>query len=165
MKTIRAYFDTNPLLDLAKKRNGITAAHVRSLRRAVRREKVSIILSIHNVEELVARIEESPDECERELRFVLELADRQSFIKPAREIIPDAVRSCLEGRKPEPLLVKNESIWQGLDQLLSPALDDGLDFIAVMQKTRDQSREFLQSRLEDQSAFQQLSKENVDKEK
>lgn len=86
------YFDTN-VFDHIHKRLGVADSDLSALYSAVKAGKISILLSVLNLEEILAALDSCPDLAMAELRLILDLADWQRFVKPTNMLLSDDI-SC-----------------------------------------------------------------------
>ncbi len=93
------YFDTNVFRHLTVDEEAI-------LRKAIAAKQISILLSVINIEELLAALEKSAeDEVLPRIRRLLELVDRHRFLKDTSMLVTDDLRSyALDGRATSPVL-------------------------------------------------------------
>ncbi len=86
-----AYVDTNVFGHIRSKENGVTAEHVQRLRAVVASGELVIPASVVVAEELLATIASSPARAFSLGRLYLELASMNHCIKPAGDLMRDAI--------------------------------------------------------------------------
>src|SRR5262245_6522924 len=91
------YFDTNVFSDICRKRNEVTVANELALRDAVTKGKISIVLSILNLEEKLCAFNNEPDLTLAELQFIQDLADWHKIVKPYHQLLADDIYSYASG--------------------------------------------------------------------
>lgn len=87
------YFDTNVFDHIERHLHGVTDWDLYVLRRAVKDEKIAIVLSFLNVEETLFIVESQPERAQARIKLILGLASNRLFVKSQELIIGDDMRS------------------------------------------------------------------------
>ena len=134
------YFDTNVFRHLREEEEGV-------IRRAIDTNRISILLSVINLEELLAALESAPEsEVLCRTRRLLTLVDRGRFLKDASMLLTDDLRSYARcGFAERPFLSDDDYIraLQGLRAL--QAGDPSLNVQEINMEARMQRVQFLRS--------------------
>src|SRR3990172_3700096 len=91
IKTV--YFDTNIFDHIHTGKSGVTEADRHALRSAIKAGRISIILSIWNIEEVLAAPESSPDIAVAEFQLMKELTSwrQRGLIKHPEQLLGDDI--------------------------------------------------------------------------
>lgn len=137
-----AYFDTN-VFDHIHKEIGVTGAGLLALRSAVRAGRISILLSVLNLEEVLSALASSPAHAIAELRLILGLADWQRLVKPPNLLLSDDICCYARGDDlPEPFIT-DPVVESYLRALLNPSQQDIDELWPVVKETRQQKEDFV----------------------
>lgn len=140
-----AYFDTN-VFDHIHKRISVTDSDLSALRSAVKAGKISILLSVLNLEETLAALDSCPDLVMAELQLILDLADWQRFVKPTDMLLSDDISCYARGVSLPPPFITDPVLWSNLEKLRNGSQKDVADIWAdVKEKTQKQKENFKES--------------------
>lgn len=135
------YFDTN-VFDHVYKKIGVSKPDLLVLDSAVKTGKISILLSIVNLEEVLCALESCPDLAIAELQFILRLTGRQRMLKPPHLLLRDDIKSyVLTGVSSKPFIV-DSLIQSSLRALQNPSQRDMVELLSVVKATREQKEAF-----------------------
>lgn len=87
------YFDTNVFDHLVKRENNVTAADEKELRLAVQDGKISIPISLINLEEALCALENYPKEASKNYKIISDLSDCRKIIKTPRQMLLDDINA------------------------------------------------------------------------
>src|SRR5262245_16857788 len=120
------YFDTNVFGDLYGKRIPVTAADELAVRSAVRDGKISIVLSILNLEEKLCAFNVCPDLTMAELQYMQALVNWGKCVKDPEQLLQDDIRSYIQSREQSnPFMTDSRRIAQ-----VREVLNSGMENIA-----------------------------------
>lgn len=86
------YFDTN-VFDHIERRYDISDWDVYILERAIKDEKIAIVLSFLNLEEILFLVQKQPERASARINLILRLANLRLFIKSQEIVIGDEIHS------------------------------------------------------------------------
>lgn len=140
MKTV--YCDTN-VFDRIHKRLGVTDSDLHALKAAAKKAHLSILLSVLNIEEVLAAIRADPTLAIRELWLILELADWRRILKPPDILVMDDVTAYAHGAVvPQPFLDNDDPLRVGLQTLRNPTQRDIDELMPLLDESREQREDF-----------------------
>src|SRR3989442_7170650 len=90
------YFDTN-VFDHIHKGIDITEADRLALRSAVENGRISVLLSLLNLEEALCILEQSKTHAIAEVQLILELAEKRQLVKLPSTLLGDDIRCYAQG--------------------------------------------------------------------
>lgn len=138
----RVYCDTN-VFDHIHKRLGVMDSDLRTLKSAIQRGDVSILLSVLNVEESLAAIKRDPTLAIRELWLILELADWNRILKsPGILVTDDIIAYAQDAASPQPFLDSDHPICAGLQTLRNPTQRDIDELLPLLDESKTQREDF-----------------------
>lgn len=140
--TKTVYFDTN-VFDHIHKKIGVTDADLLTLRSAVKASKLSILLSILNIEETVSVLKSNLALAIAELQLILELADWSKLVKPPDQLLRNDMSCYARGRAPSEPFVVDSVIQLGLRALQIPSQQDIFELLDATREIRKQKEEFM----------------------
>lgn len=142
---ITAYFDTN-VFNHIHKGYDVTAQDMETLSSAVKAGKVSIVLSIHVLEELLSTLQSLPDLAKALVQLFLDLADWDRVAKPAHLLLSDDISRHASGEVLNNPFVEDGAlgIIQGnLRALLNPGPQGISELLADASEAQNQKIEFM----------------------
>lgn len=139
--TKTAYFDTN-VFDHIHKRIGVTESDLTKLRSLIMSGRLSVLLSILNLEETVSLLNSYPELAIAELQLILCLTDWQKLLKPPNLLLSDDIKSYARGEVPCQPFIEDSVIQLNLHRLLNPSQQDITELLEVMRVTQKQKEDF-----------------------
>lgn len=137
------YLDTN-VFDHIHKGIDVTEADLLALRSAVENGRISILLSVLNLEEALCAFEQSPTQAIAELRLTLELAERGQLVKPPGMLLGDDILCYAQGDALlEPLITLDPMVQSNLELLASPSQKDMDELWLIVKETQKQKEDFV----------------------
>lgn len=142
---MKAYLDTNAFDHLYKKID-CTGEDIANLRKAIYGGRLSIRLSIHNLEEILLGRTVQPQALSAEIRLVLSIASSRTLLKPCDELILDDIRDyASKGATGSPFMhgPQQNAVSSGIAELIETdgeEIDE--DFRDVLESTRRQKERF-----------------------
>jgi|GEM_PF-5746030 len=157
MKPLNVYFDTNALLDLIHpEARSVDYRHPGAIRKAVRKGKVRVHVSIFNIEEILPRLCKEPEQVRYELAFLADISERTWFIKQPSELVIQAVKSCVLGCPTESTIESAEQIWSRLESDLNPRRPcEAIYLFGAQRDTRVMTERFRANMAEYASGFRE----------
>lgn len=137
-----AYFDTNVFDHLMNKKYGLTVIDEKTLVSAVKSGKISIPLSLLNLEEALCAWENYPDEASRKIKFILDLADWGKMIKPQDKLLTNDIKSYVRGSSINQPFFEDPNIHSGLKELRNPTKNNMSKFIGMIKKIKEEKTQF-----------------------
>jgi hypothetical protein len=134
------YFDTNVIDHLIKKKNGVTIDNKKLLRSLVKENKISIPLSIINLEEAFSALENYPDEARRQYLFLSELVDYNKIIKAPDQLLRDDIISYLKNNSSDYHFLDSSVIKFNIAELFNKKRIK--EFYAILQKIKEEKTSF-----------------------
>src|SRR5258708_19541825 len=134
-----AYFDTSAFDHLYKK-IGCTAADIANLRKKIYGRELSILLSIHTLEEILLDRRARPELLVAKMKLTLSLGNFRRMVKPCDQLLIDDIRAYAEsGATARPFIDANlqNVISEGIAALVESdgeELDE--DMIAAMERVK-----------------------------
>ncbi len=146
------YFDTNIFDHLDQLLYGIKPWDVYCLEKAVKDEKIKIILSYLNIEETLPIVESRPDRAKSRIYLMLHLADlaayKQLYIKSQEMILGDDIRHYAHGAtisSPlQDLAPSTELVIRNMAQPSGPYLNALREIVGEVRTDKEQFRSFLE---------------------
>lgn len=136
------YFDTN-VFDHLHKGIGAIPADAVLLTERVCEGRLSILLSVMNLEEVLSAVPLDPALALAELRLIANLVDLTHIIKPPHLLLSDDIAAYAQGTTPPPPLIEvSLTIRTNLDRMIDPTSGDMAELIAVAAEVREQIAEF-----------------------
>ena len=136
--TRKVYFDTN-VFDHIYKRIGVSESDLSSLYSAVKTGKISVLLSIANLEETVSALASCPNLAKEELRLIIDLTDGQKLLKETPELLSDDIKSYARaGLSSQPFTVDTELQEKLLRTLQNPNRAEFLGIVEAIKKQKDE---------------------------
>lgn len=139
--TKTAYFDTN-VFDHIHKRIGVTESDLTRLRSLIRAGKLSVLLSILNLEETVPLLNSSPELAIAELKLILCLTDWQRLLKPPNLLLSDDIKSYARGEVPCQPFIEDSVSQLNLRAFLNPSQQGITELLEVVKVTQKQKEDF-----------------------
>lgn len=139
--TKTAYFDMN-VFDHIHKRIGVTESDLTRLRSLIRAGKLSVLLSILNLEETVPLLNSSPELAIAELKLILCLTDWQKLLKPPNLLLSDDIKSYARGEVPCQPFIEDSVIQLNLRAFLNPSQQGITELLEVVKVTQKQKEDF-----------------------
>lgn len=137
------YFDTN-VFDHIHKGIGVTEADWLALRSAVKNGRISILLSVLNLEEALCALEQSPTQAIAELRLTLELVEKGRLVKPPSMLLCDDIRCYAQGDALlGPFITLDPAIQSNIRALVNPDQKDIDDLRLIIKETQNQKKDFV----------------------
>src|SRR5579859_2174261 len=140
-----AYFDTSAFDHLYKK-IGCTAADIANLRKKIYGRELSILLSIHTLEEILLDRRARPELLVAKIKLTLSLGNFRRMVKPRDQLLIDDIRAYAEvGEVARPFIdAKLQNvISEGIAALVESdgeELDE--DMIAALEEVRERKERF-----------------------
>lgn len=142
MKKI-VYFDTN-VFDHIHKGIGVTEADWLALRSAVEKGRISILLSVLNLEEALCALAQSYSQAREELRLILELAENRRLVKPPGTLLSDDIRSYAKGEALlDPFIALDSVIHANLRVLVNASQTDIDKLRLLVMETQKEKENFV----------------------
>jgi len=139
MKKI-VYFDTNVFDHLINNKNGITKIDEINLRKAVNSGRISIPISLINLEETFCALDNYPAEAEKQFLIISQLGDPSKTTKLPEELIFDDLYSySLHGEQSNPYSKKSII---GIDLKELKSRKRRAEFKKIIDKIKDEKKEF-----------------------
>lgn len=141
-----AYLDTNAFDHLYKK-IGCTAADIANLRKKIYGRELSILMSIHTLEEILLDQRARPELTVARIKLTLSLGNFRRMVKPCDQLLTDDIRAyAATGEAARPFIDADlqNILSDGIGELIETdgeELDE--EMIAVLVKTRTQKAQFL----------------------
>lgn len=137
-----AYCDTN-VFDHIHKRIGVTETDMLALRSAIQDGRLSILLSLANLEETLGALESFPDTALAELQLILELTDWNKLVKPAHLLLTEDIGSYARGEpSQEPFVPLDPEVQSYLEMLSGPTGQDLEELRGIIEEVRHQKEHF-----------------------
>lgn len=157
--TKTVYFDTN-VFDHIHKGIGVTEADWLALRSAVQKGRISILLSILNLEEALCALEQSRTQAIEELQLILELAEKGQLVKPPSLLLCDDIRCYAQDDSLlEPFMTYDPAIQSNLQALVNPDQKDIDDLRLIIKETQNQKEDFVAGMREAKAQVLPVAKE------
>jgi hypothetical protein len=135
------YLDTN-VFDHLYKKLGISDADVEILFSAVAQQRVSILLSVLNIEETLCALESDRTLAVRQIRYVLALSDWHRLLKPPGLLLSDAITAYANGKLPREPFIDDPGLFRALGALRNPQEEDIAELLEVVRETLKQIGDF-----------------------
>ena len=162
------YFDTNVYRHLYNKVHGlpqdygITLDMVDQLKAVVADEKVSIVLSLLNIGELLAimgdgRSAKKVEAAQKRIRFVLALADPHQVVKQPKDLLTNAIRAYASSEKmenPFSLDIQGDDISEVLMDFSNKNIPR---LLSIVRDTKKQKEAFQSALKDGQAAYFSIS--------
>lgn len=137
------YFDTNVFIHSYERNYEITPNILQELREAVESGKVTILLSVYNLEEVLQYLRSSQADAISKIGHLLDLTDREKIIKPADRLVPDVIRSyAFDGPISIPYIQIGAETAAKLQALRNPNETTLGELSSILEETRNQIEEF-----------------------
>ena len=145
------YFDTNVFGDLYDKTGGITQDIVEQLRTVVADGRLSIVLSLLNIEELLnimgdGRNVEKVEAAQKRIQFALDLADPHQVVKQPKDLLTNDIRAYVDPKTAEdPFLSDSRivAVQENIQELLRDFSTKNMArLLSIIRDAKDQSESF-----------------------
>lgn len=141
--TKTVYFDTN-VFDHIHKGIDVTEADRLALRSAVENGRISILLSVLNLEEALCALEQSPTQAIAELRLTLDLVEKGRLVKPAGMLLGDDIQCYAQGDALlAPFITLGPVIQSNIQALVNPNQRDIKALRLIVKETQNQKEDFV----------------------
>lgn len=140
---MKVYFDTN-IFDHILKRVNLTDGDLESLLKSVSSKKITILLSILNIEEMISIFKSKKEFPHNEIRLLLNLTSWQNgLIKQYDEIIKEDIKNYISVNNKTEYMWPASIIHSNLDFLTFPNELDKKEIKEIIYKTQKQKEDFL----------------------
>lgn len=126
--------------------------------------RISILLSVLNLEEALCALQQSHTQAIEELRLILELAEKGHLVKPPSMFLADVIRCYAQGDSLlEPFITLDPVIQSNLQALVNPDQKDIDDLWRIVKETQKQKEDFVAAMRQANSKVLPRAKEFVRK--